>query len=96
MAKTVASATVLVRCRGCGEPRQLSARQAKRAGLCPRCLYPTNWVVTDQHRNYWFNHYTDWEIAGIASDLVGSWVDPGKIHEQRVLLADAQAHAKAV
>lgn len=81
---------MLVRCRSCGEPRELSARQAKRAGLCPRCLYPTHWTVTDQHRNFWFKHYSDQELSLIATDFLGRWVSPDRIHEQRVLLADAQ------
>lgn len=95
LAVPTVSSTVTVHCRGCGEPRQVSYRQSRRAGLCNRCLFPPNVRVTSAARKYWFNTFTDREIASIASDLIGSVVPVAAIAERRqALTASSRKPAK--
>lgn len=84
------SAFKSVRCRGCGTPRVVSARQANRAGLCNTCRHPPRIHVTDQHRRFWLSRFTDHEIASLASELVGRAVSPQVVHTNRVLVASGR------
>jgi hypothetical protein len=81
-----ASDLVTVHCKGCGEPRALSPRQARRAGLCNRCLFPPNVSVKRAHLRYWLRTFTDQEIAAIASDFVERTVPVARIRQQRAVL----------
>lgn len=84
------SATVHVYCRGCGTPRVLTRRQARRAGLCPACLYGSKeTTVTDRHRRYWFNKFNDNELSLLASELAGRVVPVARIAERRAALVAA-------
>lgn len=65
------SAFRTVRCSGCGAPRQVTARQARRADLCKTCLHPPRIEVTDRHRRFWLAKHTDQELAVIATDMLG-------------------------
>jgi hypothetical protein len=81
------SATVTVFCRGCGSPRVLTRRQARRAGLCASCLYaPRETVVEDRHRRFWFERFTDSELSVLASELAGRVVPAARIAERRQAL----------
>lgn len=88
------STQVTVHCRGCGEPRQVSYRQSRRAGLCTLCLFPPTIRVTSAARKYWFNTFSDLEIANIASELIGSVVPVARISEQRQALTAASRRKK--
>lgn len=81
-----ASPFVTIHCPGCGAPRNVSHRQAKRAGLCRECLYPERRNVSDSHRRFWFNNHTDQELSLIVSDLVGRPVPAERIHDRRLAL----------
>lgn len=77
---------VTVRCKNCGEPREVTARQAGRAGLCRACLWPPKVGVTDMHRKYWLKHFSDNELAAMATELVGDFVRPAVFTAHRVAL----------
>lgn len=78
---------VTVKCRGCGSTREVTSRQARRAGLCPICLYPPRYTkVTDAHKRFWLCRFTDEEIAVIATDMLGYDVSPGAIARHRAAL----------
>ncbi len=85
-----ASATVTSYCQGCGEPRLLTRRQARRAGLCNRCLYPPRDVaIDDRYRRFWFDRFNDQELSLIASELAGYVVPSAGIARQRQALVAA-------
>lgn len=84
----------MVRCRSCGNPRLLTRRQARRAGLCSHCLYPPRDVaVQDRHRRFWFERFDDQELSLIVSELAGRIVPPTRIAERRQALAASGAIA---
>lgn len=87
---STSSPFVTVYCRGCGQPRNLSRRQAKRAGLCRDCLYPASTPeakVNDTHRRFWFNAFpSDRELALVMSRFIGRQVDVARVAEQRMAL----------
>lgn len=85
--RSYASASVVVYCRSCGNPRTLTRRQARRAGLCNHCLYPPRDVVVhDRHRRFWFERFTDSELSLLASELAGRVVPAARIAERREAL----------
>jgi hypothetical protein len=85
--RAYASASITVYCRGCGNPRVLTRRQARRAGLCNACLYPPREpLVHDRYRRFWFEKFTDHELSVLASELAGRWVPVARIAERRSAL----------
>ena len=81
-----AARVVTVSCRGCGQPRELTARSSRRAGLCRHCLHPPRVNVNDTHRKFWLKHFADSELAEIASETFGHIVSAQVFTPHRVAL----------
>ncbi len=77
------SAFRTVRCRGCGSCREVTARQARRANLCPTCVNLPSFTVRDRDRNFWLKNHTDEELASIASEMMGKPVAASVFAAQR-------------
>lgn len=76
---------VRVSCSECGASIVLTERQARRRDQrhrCPVCLvlaYHRAEPVEDRHRRYWLEHFSDEEIAILASDILGEEVPVARV-----------------
>jgi hypothetical protein len=79
---------VRVRCCDCGTPIVLTGRQARRREQQHRCaicivlVHHGREPVEDRHRRYWLEHFSDEEIAGIASEMLGEEVPVSRVQER--------------
>lgn len=80
--------SVKVRCCDCGERIVISGRsnrdhgQAHRCSICRALQRHAAEPVTDRHRRYWLNHFSDAEIALLASDLLNEDVSVSRVRER--------------
>lgn len=72
----------------CGSKRQLTARQARRAGRCPMCRWRRgDDAPTPAQLRFWLDVYSDDEqLANLLAMLSGAEIRAERVHEVRVAL----------
>src|SRR5512138_1478302 len=79
---------VRVRCCECGALILITERQARgreQHHRCPVCIalaFHRREPVEDRHRRYWLEHFTDEEIAYLASEILGEEVTVERVRER--------------
>lgn len=86
MPTAVAAAYVTVRCSGCGEQRELTARQSRRPGRCELCRRLDRVSASKEELCWWLELLSDQALAEILTHASGREVSAVRVAALRVLL----------